>query len=87
MSRYLRPHDQEDEAARLARRSRGVVAVWSDGSVLWRRSPTEVPAVAFAAEAPILIPCLLPDRAARSRYTAAIREWWRRDRFNPHVLE
>ena len=80
--RFSRPIDAEDESARLTRRRSGLVAVWSDGSVSWHRSP---PRVWFASDTPILIPCdpTLPDRAARSRYTAAIREWWRRDQANP----
>lgn len=84
--RYLRPHDHEDESARLTRRRSGLVAVWSDGSVSWHRNAAAILDRPYLAAAdPILIPCdpTLPDRAARTRYTAAIREWWRRDQANP----
>ena len=71
MSRFQRRYDQEDEAARLLRRPRGSVAVYSDGSVCWYASvstPNAIP-----------IPCPLSDRAARTAYTGALREWFNRE--------
>ncbi len=71
MSRFRRLYDQEDEAARLLRRPRGSVAVYSDGSVCWYASAIIPNAIS--------IPCPLPDRAARTAYTGALREWFNRD--------
>jgi hypothetical protein len=75
--RFHRPHDQEDEAARLLRRSSGSVAVWSDGSVSWFKSSA---VVIHSTDTPIYLPCPMSDGPARRAYTAAIREWFNRER-------
>jgi hypothetical protein len=65
MARFGARYDQEDDAARLLKKSEGCVTVAADGSVRWTK-----------VKVPGAIPCPKTDAAARKLYTQALREHW-----------
>lgn len=73
--RFGAVYDHEDEACRLARRPRGYVLVWPDGSVSWRRDAE--PPVLHPEDRPVIIACGRSDAAMRRAYTDALRAHFR----------